>query len=1375
MSRPTICLNMIVKDESHIIENTLKMLCSKLLFDYWVICDTGSSDNTREIITRIFKEKNIPGELHCDEWVDFAHNRTLALERAFNKTDLLLVFDADDEIHGSIVIPNQILFDEYHLKFGAPKSSMNYTRTQIINNRKRFKYFSVLHEFISCQEATPARTSILEGDYYLISGRTGSRNKDPNKYLKDATILAVAHAAAVANGDNLYKRYAFYCANSYRDCGRFEDAIKWYKITLSQDNWCQEKYVSCLYIYECYEALKQPEHGFYYLTKSFNYDNERVECLYPLIVHYCSENMNEVAYNYFRMVKLTTPQSIAGKLFVDTSKAGFYVPYCMIIVADRIGNRECGICMYEIIFKEKHNTFSVWHLRNLIFNLRFFIKHVKPESLTEFAALANEYLKFVVQSGVPANTFDDLTIHVSLQKPENVQQMKEKINNKHQFKNSKKMLFYTGYCDADWNYTQMQLTALGGSEKAVALLTKELGIKLGKESGMTIYVAGNVKSEELSEFNVVYVSLKELPDLLSKTEFHTVVCSRYISFLEIYGSACSFYQFYIWAHDTCLLSYGCNLRDTAIIEKWADCIDRCVCQTQWHAERYIELYPPLKLKMHTINNGIDLKLFPPSVSKQAGKFVYTSRTERGLARVLELWPEVVAAVPSATLAVSTYEVFPCNDDERRVQARIETLNRDFPDNRIQHLGKLNPTELYAELSTAEYWLYPTNWPETSCITAMEMLMSGVICLYYPLAGLKDTMNGCGIQIAPGSEINALREIVQDEARKDMLRKQGRAYAESCSWAQRASKWKQTLLANRVAIFNSFPFHYELFGHILAYFARNGNAASVTIFTETRNNLGWLEFYEKQFKHVKFQYKPIAEFCNARHAFDLIFVPTDDDFAFKREWIDERCIANDHHVSIRRPEYAHRIGVRPFAGSDKQWALPCCEFVSANEKLRHLEPDCIHIAIGGGLQCILNYDAINRLSSSLPLHLHFIGRKIIELRSKIKDDIVIHLHEKMDTSEMIELLKKCDYIMTDLQNDDHINGISMSGSVPLAFSTLTSLIISKQNNRIYGFKNVVEFELNSDEPIILSKTGGTHTEQLQSEREQLIRMYDNAINKIIEESLKKTKSTPKKIVDCFIFYNELNMLAYRLHALNSVVDHFVIVEARQTFIGASKPLYFGENKHEPRFAQYADKIIHIVVDLPHQGKIDISQNQQWANEHFQRNCISRGIDKLASRLNDHDIIVVADLDEIPDPATLAKMKEECFSLNKVMSLEQDFYYYNLKCKNKAKWHSCKALTFKTYKDMNVSFETIRHLRCEKIANGGWHMSYFGDAKFIKNKVENFSHQEHNLKHITDVEEIQKKIDEGIDLYMRPGETFEHIAICDNNYLPPDYQTHLASFL
>ena len=148
----------------------------------------------------------------------------------------------------------------------------------------------------------------------------------------------------------------------------------------------------------------------------------------------------------------------------------------------------------------------------------------------------------------------------------------------------------------------------------------------------------------------------------------------------------------------------------------------------------------------------------------------------------------------------------------------------------------------------------------------------------------------------------------------------------------------------------------------------------------------------------------------------------------------------------------------------------------------------------------------------------------------------------------------------------------------------------------------------------------------------------------------------KIIDCFIYYNEEDLLNYRLNILNDYIDYFILVESTMTHVGKSKKLFYNENKH--LFENFNDKIIHIVVDLPYnEYVINIEQNDQWKNENFQRNSIKLGIDKL--NLNSEDIILVSDVDEIPDYNILKQIKNGKIDLsNNIKCFEEDLYYYNL---------------------------------------------------------------------------------------------------------------------
>ena len=283
----TLCLNMIVKNESNVILNTLKNLTDILKIDYWVISDTGSTDETPEIIKKFFADKNIPGELVHHVWKDFGHNRTLALESAYDKSDFLFIFDADDKICGNLKLPFSysstqnppVYNDRYMLKIGQ---GMTYTRPLLINNRKKWIFRGVLHEFLTEQEnESVTGCSVVEGNYYIDSGRTGNRSKNPNKYLDDAKILSAAYTTELEKpGKGLSGRYAFYAARSFKDSGTnfFTDSINWYKTVLNtQNHWCQEKYYACFEIGVMYDEQKKFEEALFYFLKTVEYDGERIE------------------------------------------------------------------------------------------------------------------------------------------------------------------------------------------------------------------------------------------------------------------------------------------------------------------------------------------------------------------------------------------------------------------------------------------------------------------------------------------------------------------------------------------------------------------------------------------------------------------------------------------------------------------------------------------------------------------------------------------------------------------------------------------------------------------------------------------------------------------------------------------------------------------------------------------------------------------------------------------------------------------------------------------------------------------------------------------------------------------------------------------
>lgn len=227
------------------------------------------------------------------------------------------------------------------------------------------------------------------------------------------------------------------------------------------------------------------------------------------------------------------------------------------------------------------------------------------------------------------------------------------------------------------------------------------------------------------------------------------------------------------------------------------------------------------------------------------------------------------------------------------------------------------------------------------------------------------------------------------------------------------------------------------------------------------------------------------------------------------------------------------------------------------------------------------------------------------------------------------------------------------------------------------------------------------------------------------------SIKPKIYDGFPFFNELDILEMRLSETYDVVTKFIIVEATKTH--SNKPndkRYFLNNLK--RFEKYKDKIIYLVDNFD-----GVVANDSWDLERHQRDFMVNGW----KGLTDNDVVIVSDCDEIPRPDAIANYKIK----DGLSSFIQRLYYDYLNCYCQ-EWKAAKILPYSLAKTMTPC--QIRYTEApNKISNGGWHFSFMGGAKQIKEKLVSYAHQEYNTPEFLD--RIEVALDKGEDIFKREG--------------------------
>jgi hypothetical protein len=234
-SRPSLCLNMIVKNEAPVIARCLASV--RPWIDHWVIVDTGSGDGTQQLVRECME--GLPGSLHERPWVDFAHNRNEALELARPHGDYLLFIDADEQLR----VPQgfawpRLQADGYMLS--CHMAGTEYQRNALIATRTAWHWEGVLHEYLTAERHGPWQ--MLQGPFIDVS-HDGARARDPQTYLRDIAVLEKAVRDQPGNARNV-----FYLAQSHRDAGQLESSLHWYRQRVAMGGWAEEQWFAMLQV-----------------------------------------------------------------------------------------------------------------------------------------------------------------------------------------------------------------------------------------------------------------------------------------------------------------------------------------------------------------------------------------------------------------------------------------------------------------------------------------------------------------------------------------------------------------------------------------------------------------------------------------------------------------------------------------------------------------------------------------------------------------------------------------------------------------------------------------------------------------------------------------------------------------------------------------------------------------------------------------------------------------------------------------------------------------------------------------------------------------------------------------------------------------------
>lgn len=689
-------------------EEFKKMLLENIhLIDRWTILDTGSTDNTLDIINEVLVGKK-KGVLYQEPFIDFGKSRNRCIELAGDDCKFFLMLDDTYVVKNKgKEFVNFVRDDQYadSFSFYIKSDDVEYTSNRLVKtDRKNLRYLFKIHEVLNPKNNVNVIIPI--DDAHIQDNRSD--------YMQDRTMsrkeldLKLLFEEVRDDPDN--PRHYYYIAQTYNVISKHELAFEYFLKRYHhkdprKEGFVQEKHdaifeaarIANFKINKSWEECKQ------YYEWAYETDSERPESQYFLGIHYYLMGDYEnkrIAFEYFKKAfKIGYP--LDKQYSLKPTLSFYFLPkflteLCFDFEECNLGKQ---VCEYYFINNKTptdiHDTMSSWYK---IFEKLCLLINLKEDTFSNNKVLTVNY------------------------SPQNVLH--------------KPILCFVADGGWDkWAGSDILTKGVGGSETYII----EMARYIQKIGLFNVFVFCNCGEKEEVFENVIYLDLTKYYSFIKNNNIHSCLISRYTEYIPVTCKG-NVDNIYIVFHD--LLMNGMVVPNNYKIKKF-------LCLTEWHVGHFNEIFPQFKHLSYPLYYGVDMNKFKikETVSKIPYKFIYSSFPNRGLLQLLELWPIIINSFPSASLHiysdVNGKWVNNIAPDDMKECKRLLELYKNF---NINYCGWVDKKTLAESWLTADVWFYPCTFTETFCLTALEAAITKTLVVTNHLGALQNTVGDRGVII-----------------------------------------------------------------------------------------------------------------------------------------------------------------------------------------------------------------------------------------------------------------------------------------------------------------------------------------------------------------------------------------------------------------------------------------------------------------------------------------------------------------------------------------------------------------------------------------------------------------------------------------------------